>query len=59
MAAAKAPGTRETPEIERQLRHADGCPRDRTESWETETPDGTPVVVARCLDCPAHDAKPK
>ena len=34
-----------------EIRHKDGCPADRIESYESTRPNGDVVTVTRCLDC--------
>lgn len=33
------------------IRHKIGCPETRIESYETARPDGSTVVIARCIEC--------
>jgi hypothetical protein len=33
------------------IRHKDGCPADRIESYPTTRPNGDVVTVTRCQDC--------
>lgn len=35
------------------LEHRDGCPGNRTETYDTRRPGGEAVTVTRCLDCGA------
>lgn len=37
--------------------HARDCPAKRTESYVERKPDGTPVVINRCIDCGGHRAE--
>lgn len=43
-----------TPTAAKAVRHADGCPQDRLESFAAVGPAGR-VVVTRCMDCGAQD----
>jgi hypothetical protein len=51
----RAPARKPDPPVA-ELDHAEGCPadRERQEAYRDVTPDGTRVIVSRCLDCPAH-----
>lgn len=41
----------ELTELEGQIRHLDGCPAERTESYPARRPNGEEIAVARCIDC--------
>ena len=52
MAKTTAPSTaRETSELAEQIRHRDGCPEERIETYTATNPERRAIEVARCVDC--------
>ncbi|MFL5954786.1 MAG: hypothetical protein ACJ76I_11840 [Gaiellaceae bacterium] len=49
------PKAKEKPaKAEARVGHLKGCPAERIESYDAETPAGEPLTITRCVDCGAN-----
>lgn len=49
-----------TSKLASEIRHLDGCPKERSEEYEAKRPQsagGDAITVARCIDCGASNVE--